>query len=161
MQLYLLRHGIAEDPQPGQPDEDRALTKEGKEKLRHVLKVAREAGLSPDVIVSSPFRRARETAEIARHVLDRKDDLVFADALTPDIAAEEAWQELRAYHASEQVLAVSHNPLVSHLVGYLCGSHALRVDVKKGALVRVDFTQVTPIPRGVLVSLLTPRLAGA
>ena len=47
MQLYLLRHGIAEAGLPGHPDAERALTGEGREKLRRVLKRARSAGAEP------------------------------------------------------------------------------------------------------------------
>ena len=48
MQIYLLRHGIAEDGKPGRPDSERALTEEGREKLRRVLKRARSAGRGAD-----------------------------------------------------------------------------------------------------------------
>ena len=54
MQIYLLRHGIAEDPQSGRPDSERALTSEGRDKLRRVLKRARTADLDPGLILSSP-----------------------------------------------------------------------------------------------------------
>jgi len=56
MQIYLLRHGIAEDAKPGQPDADRALTAEGRDKLRRVLKRARAAEA---VFGGSSFHRDR------------------------------------------------------------------------------------------------------
>ena len=62
MQIYLLRHGIAEDAKPGRPDSERALTDEGRAKLRRVLKRARTADVTPSLILSSPYRRAMETA---------------------------------------------------------------------------------------------------
>jgi phosphohistidine phosphatase SixA len=62
VQIYLLRHGIAEN---STPDSDRALTPEGREKLRRVLARARDADVAPSLILSSPYRRALETAEIA------------------------------------------------------------------------------------------------
>jgi len=51
MQIYLLRHGIAEDAQPRQSDSERALTEEGREKLRRVLKRARLAEVAPELIL--------------------------------------------------------------------------------------------------------------
>ena len=63
MQIYLLRHGIAEDASPGQADADRALTPEGIKRLREILKRARTASVAPTVIVTSPYVRARQTAE--------------------------------------------------------------------------------------------------
>ena len=52
--IYLLRHAIAEDARPGMSDRERALTDEGRERLRRVLKRARAAGVVPSLILSSP-----------------------------------------------------------------------------------------------------------
>jgi hypothetical protein len=54
MQIYLLRHGIAEDAKPGHPDSERPLTAEGRDKLRRVLKRGQTADLDPSLILSSP-----------------------------------------------------------------------------------------------------------
>ena len=69
MQIYLLRHGIAEDAAPGRPDSERALTEEGRDKLRRVLRRARSADAAPSLILSSPYRRALETAALAAEML--------------------------------------------------------------------------------------------
>ena len=63
MQIYLLRHGIAEEGKPGGRDADRALTAEGGVKLKSVLKRARAINVEPTIILTSPFLRARQTAE--------------------------------------------------------------------------------------------------
>ena len=73
MQIYLLRHGIAED---GTPDSDRALTAEGREKLRRVLARARSADVAPTLILSSPYRRAVETADVAVDLLGYEGKVV-------------------------------------------------------------------------------------
>ena len=70
MEIYLLRHGIAADAKPGQSDASRALTEEGREKLARVLGRAGKAGMSPSLILSSPLRRAIETAEVAAQTLE-------------------------------------------------------------------------------------------
>ena len=56
MELYLLRHGIAEDHATS--DADRALTDEGREKVHRVMKRAAASGVSPSLIISSPYKRA-------------------------------------------------------------------------------------------------------
>ena len=61
MLLYLLRHGAAEAAAKSGRDADRALTDEGREKVRRVIRRAREGGLWPALILSSPFTRALET----------------------------------------------------------------------------------------------------
>ncbi|MBV8904023.1 MAG: histidine phosphatase family protein, partial [Acidobacteriia bacterium] len=76
MELYLLRHGIAENGRPGLKDADRALTAEGKDKLKRVLVRARGAGVEPGVILSSPYRRALETAQIAAESLGYRGKIV-------------------------------------------------------------------------------------
>jgi phosphohistidine phosphatase len=159
MEIYLLRHGIAEDGQPGRPDSDRALTSEGREKLRRVLKRAAGAGVSPSLILSSPYRRAIETAEIAADVLEYKGKIVRTPALTPDTSPRDTWQEIRSRQTEEAVLLASHEPLTSALVAFLLGNPAMQVDVKKGALLRLDCDRLAAEPRCVLKWMLTPALA--
>ena len=61
MEIYVLRHGDA--------DAERALTETGRQKLRRVLQRAKSADSQPSLILTSPYRRARETAQIAGEVL--------------------------------------------------------------------------------------------
>ena len=159
MQIYLLRHGIAEDAGPGRPDSERALTDEGKEKLRQVLKRARAAGANPTMIISSPYRRAIETAGVAADVLGYKEEIVHTRALLPEASPHKTWDEIRAYKDEDAILLASHEPLTSSLVSFLLNSPALMVDMKKAALVRMDFERVTAQPQGILKWMLVPSLA--
>ena len=54
MEIYILRHGAAEDPTMGQPDSERALTPDGRKKLRNILRTAGSAGVAPTLILTSP-----------------------------------------------------------------------------------------------------------
>jgi phosphohistidine phosphatase len=119
MQLYLLRHGIAENGRPGARDADRALTPEGKKKLREVLRTAARAGVAPDYILTSPYLRAVETAEIASEVLRFKSDMIRSKALVPESSPEDLWEEVRVYKGAGQILVSSHEPLLSRAVAYL------------------------------------------
>jgi len=159
MQIYLLRHGIAEDGRPGQRDGERALTDEGGKKLRAVLKRAREAGVEPSLIITSPYRRAVETAEIAASVLGYKGELLRTNALEPQSTPEAVWEELRLHSEETQVLLAGHEPLFSVLAAFLLGAPPVLVDFKKGALLRVDVDSMGAQPRGVLRWFLAPKLA--
>jgi phosphohistidine phosphatase len=159
MEIYLLRHGIAEEGRPGGRDSDRALTAEGREKLRRVLKRAHGAGVRPGVILSSPYRRAVETAEIAVEALDYRGEIVKTSALVPDASPEEAWEEICSRRTEEAVLLASHEPLMSSMAAFLLSAPALQVDMKKGALVRVDCDRFGPMPHGMLKWMLTAALA--
>src|SRR5262245_61711826 len=106
MEIHLLRHGIAEDGRPGGRDADRALTSEGSKKVREVTALARRSGMRPEVIVSSPYRRAMETAKIAAEVLTHEDAIVQASALIPMAGVTDAWDEIRSQRGVESILVV-------------------------------------------------------
>ena len=160
MQIYLLRHGIAEDAKPGQSDADRALTSEGRDKLRRVLKRARAADVEPSLILSSPLKRAIETAEIASDVLKYKGEIVRTRALEPEAPPEQAWEEIRNRKTEAAILLAGHEPHMSSALAFLLDCPGLQVDFKKGALARLDCDRFGPRPKCVLKWLLTPSLAG-
>ncbi len=159
MDIYLLRHGIAEDVRPGMSDSDRALTREGRDKLRRVLKRAQEAGVTPTLILSSPLRRAVETAEIAAESLAYAGTIVRTSALVPNASPGAAWDEIRSRSGEDSILLASHEPLMSSLLAYLLAVPALQADFKKGALARVFCASTGPAPGCVLKWLFTPALA--
>ncbi len=160
MQIYLLRHAIAEDFRPGLADADRAITGEGARKLREVLRRARGGGLEPERILSSPFKRAQETAEIASKVLEYEGEILTTKTLVPSSVAQETWEEIRLYKGDASLLLVGHEPAMGLLTGFLLGAPELQVEFKKGAIVRVDVPSLGPRPRGVLKWMLAPKLAG-
>jgi phosphohistidine phosphatase len=160
MEIYLLRHGVAEAARAGTKDSDRALTEEGREKLARVLKRAKGAGVDPDLILSSPLRRALETAEQAAHALGYKGRILPTPALVPGASPFDVWEELRRHHGETAILLASHEPLLSSLLAFLLGNPAMLVDMKKAALARVDCDRLGPEPQATLKWLLTPATAG-
>lgn len=159
MEILLLRHGIAEDARPGEADAERALTREGKQKLRALLRRLAKAGVRPSLVLTSPYLRARQTAEIARDVLAPEAMIVPARALAPGSTPQEAWEEIRLYSNQPSVLCSSHEPLCSELAGFLLGAPGLSIDFKKGAVMRIDTDGAGPRPRGALRWFVIPRLA--
>jgi phosphohistidine phosphatase len=159
MQVYLLRHGISEDEREGLDDASRALTAEGRKKLRQVLRAAVKAEVMPSLIVSSPLKRAVETADIAKSILGYHGKVLQSMALLPGATPEQAWKELRLHHEQSAVLLVGHNPLFSDLARYLLNSPHLRIDFKKGAMMRLDIEHITTQPSGVLRWYLTAKLS--
>jgi len=158
MELYLFRHGIAEDPRPGRPDAERALTDDGKKKTALVVKTARRAGVEPSLIVSSPYKRALETAQIALEGFGYQREIVRTETLVPHGSPEKVWAELREYRAESAILLAGHEPLMSRLAAYLLGSSALRIEMKKAALMRIDTGGMGPAPHGTLRWMITPKL---
>jgi phosphohistidine phosphatase len=160
MEIYILRHGIAEDGQAGQPDSERVLTPEGKKKLRAVLRAASDAGISPSLIVTSPYRRAVQTAQLAAEILNYKGDLLRTKALEPSSDPHQVWDELRVHKDEPGILLAGHEPLFSSLTAYLAGCRELQADFKKGAMVCIEINRFATEPHGVFKWMLTPKLAG-
>ncbi|HYP13326.1 MAG TPA: phosphohistidine phosphatase SixA [Bryobacteraceae bacterium] len=160
MQVYILRHGIAEEGSPGGRDADRQLTNEGRKRLREVLRLAETADVLPTRIISSPYVRAVQTAEVAIDVLGYSEDLLKTEALIPSSNPESVWDELRLHEGVSQVMLVGHEPLLSRVVAFLLNAPLLAVDMKKAALVRIDIESFGPQPHGILKWMLVPKLAG-
>jgi phosphohistidine phosphatase len=162
MEVYLLRHGIAEEDSPTGRDSDRQLTSDGRRKLKDVMKTVAAAGVLPDIIVSSPYLRALQTAEIAREILGYTEEVHRSDALVPESDPQQVWQEIRnSYKGVNSIMLASHEPLMSRCTGFLLNYPDLLVDFKKGGIVRIDLEQFGVQPRGVLKWMLVPKLAAA
>jgi phosphohistidine phosphatase len=157
MEIYILRHGIAEDAKAGASDADRALTDPGREKLRAVLERAHAADVKPSLILSSPYRRALQTAHMAGQILECKK-IVETDVLVPASTPKAVWEAICARRREGALLLAGHEPLLSMTVSHLLGVPALQVDMKKAALVRIDHEGFSGAPRGILKWMLTPRL---
>jgi len=106
MQIFLLRHGIPEPAQAGRNDSDRSLLPEAGDPLRAVLGAARAAGVQPTLIMTSPYRRAVETAKMARAEFGYTGDILRSDALRPGCGPEEIWSEIRTHKSEEHILLV-------------------------------------------------------
>jgi phosphohistidine phosphatase len=158
MDIYILRHGIAEDAHEGQPDSERALTAEGRKKLRHVLRAAAGAGARPTLILTSPYRRAVQSAQLAVEVLDYKGELLRTRALEPASGPASVWDEIRTHRDEPGILLAGHEPLFSALTAFLLGCPTLHIDFKKGGLVCVEVDRAAAAPNGVLKWYLVPKL---
>jgi phosphohistidine phosphatase len=161
MRLYLLRHATAVPR--GTPgftrDADRPLTEAGRREARAVAKGLKRLRKSPDLILTSPYRRAQETAEQAARVFGRSVPVETADALRAEASPEDAAGALAAFRRAEAVLAVGHEPHLSTWLGWLvAGRGGLRCTFKKAGVACVELERVPPAAgSGTLRWLATPR----
>jgi len=161
MEVYILRHGIAEQVGPNGSDADRALTPKGRQKLRRVLRLVRAAGVRPSIVLTSPLLRAVQTAEVAAEIFAYQHELVQTPALLPTVSPKDVWQELRVRKNQQAPLLVGHEPSLSQIAAYLLGTPDLRIELKKAGLVRVDLEKFGPAPSGILKWVLAPKLASS
>ncbi len=164
MNLYLLRHGIAvERGTPGYgKDADRPLTDKGERKLWRITEAMRAMELSFDLILSSPYLRARRTAEIVAEAFKAKKKLELWDGLAVGSDRRELFHYLEHLpHRPENVLLVGHEPYLGELATLLLtGSSGSAVDFKKGGLCRLTIQRLRPGRCATLEWLLTPRQMG-
>lgn len=160
MKLYLLRHAIAHDRGAGQQDSDRELTKEGREKLAGVLKIAARSGVKPSRILTSPYVRARQTAGIVQDTLGTEEALYETKTLVPNSSPQTVWNEVGDHRKEDSLMLVSHDPLLSNLVPYLLNSPALQFHFRKASIVAMEIDTFAGEPDALLEWILTPKLAG-
>ena len=112
MELYLIRHGIAEERSPDVEDEKRVLTAKGREKTQQVAKRLYELGLRFELILTSPLARARQTAEILQ-TCGLSSQIKESSHLSPegDFRLWLSWLEQKQMLATDTQLAlVGHEP---------------------------------------------------
>src|ERR1041385_3939688 len=140
MNIFILRHGLAVDHgAPGYPDDaSRPLTAEGKAKVRQIARAIEKLDLDFDLILSSPLKRARQTAEIAAEELRLNKKLAFSDALTPHGNTKDLINQINQLEPKNIVL-VGHEPYLSELISLLVsGSSGFSVELKKGGLAKLS-----------------------
>lgn len=160
MEIYFLRHAIAVEKQPGSlaADSKRPLTMEGANKMRQIARGMRRLKLDFDVIVASPYLRAKQTAEIAAAALDAKDKLIFSDNLASHGDSVQLVAELREHHRDcKSILLVGHEPSMSELIStLLVGSRSLQLVLKKGGLCKLTVSELRHGRCATLEWLLAP-----
>jgi phosphohistidine phosphatase len=142
--IWLLRHGEAED---GTPDDARPLTAKGEQQSRRAGAALAALGVKPELCLSSPKKRALDTARLA------------CEALGIEVAVDERLRggpfdpvELAA--GVDEVLLVGHEPDFSEAIARVTGG---RVDMKKGGLAAIDTRQLRVLVRPVEIK----RIAGS
>jgi phosphohistidine phosphatase len=158
MEIYILRHGIAaERGTPGyKRDSDRPLTKEGEEKTQQIAEAMVEMGLQFDLILSSPYIRAKDTARIVAKELGK--EVTLTDFLVPDSNAGDLIAEIND-EKPQRVLLVGHEPDLSRLISVLIsGGGDATIELKKGGLCKLTAQKLSFGQCATVNWLLTPKL---
>ncbi len=157
MNLYFLRRGPAAEPAARDPEraDARPLTDAGRAQINAAAHALRDRRLKVDLILTSPLRRARQTAEILAHHL--RVDLVEEPLLSPGFNAATVQLILARYPGARGILLVGHEPDFTGAIGALIGSSC--VYLPPGGLARVKVkSQESGALEGTLIWLLPPVL---
>jgi phosphohistidine phosphatase len=161
MNIFLLRHGIAVERSTtdSQKDSDRPLTPKGKRQLRKSAAAMKKMKLRFDLILSSPYERARRTAEIVAKELKLKKRLKFSDLLRYESDPQELISQLaQLKRTPKNLLLVGHEPYLSQLISWLTtGAPDLAMDFNKGGLCKIEAEKLRPGQCAQLAWLLTPK----
>jgi phosphohistidine phosphatase len=157
MNLYLMRHANAGMPR-GNPalDAKRSLIKEGKDQCMLMARVLSALKIQVDVVVSSPLKRALQTAQFVGTELGYEAKVEISPGLGPDADFADFQQMLAKYSPYEGILAVGHNPNLFQFLGRLVtGNGGAAIRMRKGSVARVDLDRHPPL----LQWLIDPRMA--
>lgn len=160
MQLYIVRHGIAIDREdPKCPAEaERYLTEEGVEKTKQAAKGVAALGATGDLLITSPYVRAVQTAEIFADALDyAKQKIRRNEMLLPGSEPTLLFRELAREKQASSILVFGHAPQLDDVIATALGSKKHLTSLKKAGVALIELKRISP-PMGVLAWLATPKL---
>ncbi len=158
MQLYIVRHGAAGDATEWEgPDEKRPLTSKGKRTMARVAERLADLDVRPAAIVSSPYLRARQTAEVLARTLGETDRLGSDGRLVPGFGIADLMGLLADYAEASSLMLVGHEPDLSQAICELIGAERLKM--KKGGVAFLDLPN-PHVSRGQLIWLAPPDVLG-
>jgi phosphohistidine phosphatase len=157
MIVYFVRHASAGTHlNTPKKDDKRPLDKAGIEQSTQMGRALAGMDVQVEVILSSPLKRAVQTASLIGNELGYEGQVPFEDGLRPNASYTEFRKMLQKYSKREAVMVVGHNPSLSEFLGRSISENGAEavIDFKKGAVARVDMEQGT----GSLLWCITPRL---
>jgi phosphohistidine phosphatase len=161
LKIYLMRHGIASEPDgPGlEVDSQRPLAARGRDIINKIATALKKLDVKPDLILSSPYVRAEQTAAILAKEFDRQQHLVFSDLLVPGGKAEAIIGAIVENYMADELFIVSHEPCLSLLISILTAADLdLAINIKKGGVCCLLADDLRLERRASLEWLLTPKI---
>ena len=160
--IYIVRHAIAEDVSHSGRDEDRALTAEGRKKMKRAARGLATIGVAPAMLLASPLVRAQQTAEIIVEALPQLQ-IETCELLAPAVDERPLTKLLNGAHAGRDVMLVGHEPDLGELLSFwLTGSRGgVETRFKKGAVACIASGTLPPPGKAVLEWFMTASQLGS
>ncbi len=158
LSLYLVRHALAAERGEAYPDDSlRPLTPKGMAKFRKAVEGLARFDVAVDVVLTSPFTRARQTADILAAGLSGSPPVVEIDALRPGTRFEQLVQAVAKHTEASAIAVVGHEPDIGETAGRLVGASG-PLAFGKGAVCRIDFDQWPPEDPGRIRWFVTQKI---
>ena len=161
MNIYIIRHAIAidEDSSEYADDSQRPLTDKGRKKMRQIAKGLRSLGAEFDIILSSPYLRAHQTAEILADVFKTRHAMALSENLVPMGDPDLLIAEVNEKYTVDSIALVGHEPNFSSLIGLLVAeNHGIDLTLKKGGVCRLSADDLHHTRKATMEWLLTPSI---
>jgi phosphohistidine phosphatase len=159
--IYIVRHAIAEDVSHSGRDEDRALTAEGRKKMKRAARGLATLGVAPAHLLASPLVRAQQTAEVVVEALPQLG-IETCELLAPGVDERALTKLLNTSYAGRDVMLVGHEPDLGELLSFwLSGSRGgVETRFKKGATACIASGTLPPQGKAVLEWFMTAAQLG-
>lgn len=164
MRIYLIRHSNAIDigTEGYEDDSQRPLTEKGCSKMEQTAAALNKLGVKPDLIVSSPYIRAQQTAELLAKGLKYKKEIEQNEALIPMGEADTIIGEINEKYMVAELMLVGHEPSLSLLIGSLIAANPeMSITLKKGSVCCLAADDLRVARRASIEWLLTPKILSA
>lgn len=156
IQLYLVRHAVAAERGDAWPDDTkRPLTPKGIQRFRRVVQGLRRIGALPDIVLTSPLVRAKQTADLLADGLTPHPPVVTADSLAPGGSFASFVEDLGRHAKAVRIACVGHEPDLGQLAARLIAARR-PLAFKKGGACRIDLEALNG--PGHLIWFAPPRL---
>lgn len=161
MDLFILRHGEAgQRVSAGRGDFQRPLTAAGQKEISDIARSLKDLGIKLDVVITSPLKRAHQTASIVAKTFKIEKKMQDWAELSPEGKRLDLYKKLLQLKQQSSVLVVGHEPYLSGMISEMIfdGNNGGRITLKKSGLARITVISSTSKFQGELRWLLTAKL---
>lgn len=155
MNLYLIRHSIAENISIDKKDFDRELTEEGKFVIKKTSEAWKNYIGNVDVVFTSPLKRAIQTAEIISSNLQEIPNLIKDNNLGTGSRTADLIDILNSLEYKD-VVVVGHQPDLSQHINNFCGTGSFNLAFPPASLAKIEFDNSIKYGRGRLIYFIPP-----
>ncbi|MEO8398304.1 MAG: phosphohistidine phosphatase SixA [Ignavibacteriaceae bacterium] len=158
MNIYLIRHGDAENSSSEIKDSERKLTAKGKEKMGKAVAGWKNIITHFDYVISSPFLRALQTAKIIAKAYEIDEHKLIIDKRLKSGSTTEDVIEISNAFEAEDIAFVGHQPEFAEHVSKLVSDSGAYFEFKKGAIAKIVFFNKVKEGKGSLEFLIPPNI---
>ncbi len=162
MEIFIIRHALAENTDEKKEDKDRELVEKGFKDTKAIAKVLNKLKVGPDLLVSSPLTRAIQTAEIIANKLNYKKKINVAKELLPESKPEDILNLIKSKIGSKvkTLVIVGHMPLLGEFISFLLNIKNFCFDIEKSGvyIIELNFNDNKSI-ESILKGYITPSMA--